>query len=172
MRAEIYWIDNISPGRLAVLPRPRGGDWLEDELQSLRDQGVDLLVSLLTEDETNELELSHEAELAANLGIGFLPFPIHDRTVPDASDGTATFFDTLHHQFLSGDGIAVHCRMGIGRSSLVVATVLSLAGHAPDDAFEQISAARGVAVPDTDDQRKWVAQFVRSQRLRGRDTAT
>jgi hypothetical protein len=26
-----YWIDTGHAGRLAILPRPRGGDWLEDE---------------------------------------------------------------------------------------------------------------------------------------------
>jgi len=51
MRAEIYWIDGTWPGRLAIMPRPRGGDWLEDELRDCRRQGVVTLVSLLTEEQ-------------------------------------------------------------------------------------------------------------------------
>lgn len=30
MRATLYWIDGVWPGRLAIVPRPRGDDWLED----------------------------------------------------------------------------------------------------------------------------------------------
>src|SRR5437016_6316142 len=60
MRAEIFWIAEVPTGRLAVLPRPRGGDWLEDEVRSLRACGVDVLVSLLTRDEAMELDLAGE----------------------------------------------------------------------------------------------------------------
>ena len=164
MRAEIYWIDNASPGRLAIMPRPRGGDWLDDELRSIREQGVGLLVSLLTESEAEDLDLTQESALAESLDLDYLSFPIEDRTVPDVSTNTVEFLDSLFRRFLLGNSIAVHCRMGIGRSSLIVATVLALAGSTPDDAFDMISSARGVAVPDTDEQRKWVAHFVESQR--------
>ncbi len=47
MKAEVYWVTE-APDRLAVLPRPRGGDYLVDEIASLHDQGLDVLVSLLT----------------------------------------------------------------------------------------------------------------------------
>lgn len=45
MRAEIYTIGDLARGRLSIMARPRGGDWLADEMQSLRDAGVDALVS-------------------------------------------------------------------------------------------------------------------------------
>ena len=47
MRAELFWIEKVPTGRLAVLPRLRGGDWLEDEVRSLEACGVEVLVSLL-----------------------------------------------------------------------------------------------------------------------------
>jgi hypothetical protein len=34
MRAELYWIEGPWPSQLAILPRPRGGEWLEDEIRS------------------------------------------------------------------------------------------------------------------------------------------
>ena len=61
MRAEIFWIAGVIQGRLAVLPRPRGGDWLEDEVKSLRQAGVDVLVCLLTSEEMAELNIVEEA---------------------------------------------------------------------------------------------------------------
>ena len=45
MRAELYWIDapDLLPGKLAVSPRPRGGDWLDEILDWAR-EGVDRVV--------------------------------------------------------------------------------------------------------------------------------
>src|SRR4051812_19402842 len=63
MRTEIYWIPTPTPGRLAVMPRPRGGDWLEDEVRSWRAEGVDIAVSLLTPDETRDLDLEIEVAI-------------------------------------------------------------------------------------------------------------
>ena len=57
MRAELYWIEGPWPGRLAIVPRPRGGEWLEDEIRSWKQAGVNVVVSLLTNDEITELGL-------------------------------------------------------------------------------------------------------------------
>jgi hypothetical protein len=32
MRAQLYWIEGPWAGHFAIVPRPRGGDWLEDEI--------------------------------------------------------------------------------------------------------------------------------------------
>jgi hypothetical protein len=40
-------IGGATPGRLAIVPRPRGGDWLADEVARLKAAGVDILVSML-----------------------------------------------------------------------------------------------------------------------------
>jgi hypothetical protein len=47
MRTELYWVEGPWSGRLAIMPRPRGGDWLEEEIQSWRRSGIDVVVSLL-----------------------------------------------------------------------------------------------------------------------------
>jgi protein-tyrosine phosphatase len=46
--------------------------------------------------------------------------------------------------------------MGIGRASLVAAAVLRLLGLPGDEAFSRVQAARGLPVPDTDEQRQWL----------------
>jgi hypothetical protein len=69
-------------GRLGVLPRPRGGDWLEDEIKSLKSMGVEVLVSLLTAEETAELDIDKETDFCAAANIDFICFPIADRGVP------------------------------------------------------------------------------------------
>jgi hypothetical protein len=55
MPDTIFWIDGPWRGRLAIVTRPRGGDWLEDDMTSWRRAGLDLIVSLLTADESAEL---------------------------------------------------------------------------------------------------------------------
>ena len=57
MRAEVYWIEGPWPVRVAIPPRPRGGDWLEDEVRAWRASGVAVRVSLLTGSEIHDLDL-------------------------------------------------------------------------------------------------------------------
>jgi hypothetical protein len=45
------------------MARPRGGDWLTDEVQAWQDACVDVIVSLLMREEQQELELLDEAPL-------------------------------------------------------------------------------------------------------------
>src|SRR5205823_15134454 len=77
-----YEIPGPWPGRLAIVPRPRGGDWLEDEVGAWSQAGLDVVVSLLTQDEVVDLDLAQEAELSRAKGIKFVAFPIPDRSVP------------------------------------------------------------------------------------------
>jgi hypothetical protein len=76
------------------MPRPCGGDWLEDEIQSWRQAGVDVVVSLLTREEQTELNLADEEALCRANGIEFGSFPIVDRGVPSSSPLTPGQFQT------------------------------------------------------------------------------
>ncbi len=62
MKTDLYWVETGSTGRLATMARPRAGDWLEDEMRGLRAMHVDVIVSLLTDDEVSELALGAEAQ--------------------------------------------------------------------------------------------------------------
>src|SRR5262245_18959672 len=123
MRAEIFWIEGLGRGRLAVLPRPRGGDWLEDEVRSLRACGVDVLVSLLTREEVGELDLVDEAGCCAACGIELVSFPFADRGVPASASDALGLVRRLAALLAGGKAVAIHCRQGVGRSSLVAACV-------------------------------------------------
>jgi hypothetical protein len=71
MRAELYWIADVPQGRLAIMPRPRSGDWLPDEITSWRQAGLDVVVSLLQPEEVAELGLEAEPELCRTAGLVF-----------------------------------------------------------------------------------------------------
>ena len=154
-----FWIDTASPLQLAIAPRPQGGEWLQNDVRQLKDEGIDILVSLLSFPESRELELEHEKTICSNVGISFVNFPLPDRQVPPSRFAFVTFAQFLHRRATEGLRIGVHCRACIGRSSVLLATVMRLEGFTAKEAFNRISSARGLAVPDTPAQAKWVTRL-------------
>jgi predicted protein tyrosine phosphatase len=159
MRTQVDWIDVPIAGRLAIIRHPRAGDWLDEEISGWRAAGVDIVVSLLEQEEVRELDICREADLCREQGIEFLSFPIPDRAVPAALRAAMALSQSLAAQIGQGKAVAVHCRAGIGRSSLIAACILVCLRFDADEAFEKISQARGVRVPDTPEQREWVMAF-------------
>ena len=156
-----YHIEGPWPGKLAIVPRPRGGDWLDDEMRALKDAGFDLVVSLLTRDESQELGLDQETSVSREHGLQFCQFPIRDLGVPDSSAAAQEFIGKLHDALTAGKKVAIHCRQGIGRSGLIGSSLLVMSGINPAKAFRLVSAARGLPVPETPEQRDWVVELSR-----------
>lgn len=161
MKPQIYFINGPWPGRLAIIPRPRGGDWLEDEVRSWPQSNIDIIVSLLTEGEAAELGLSQEAAKCEAAGLSFISFPIVDRDVPASRSAVIDLVSNLERRLAEGKCVAIHCRQSIGRSALIAACLLVSSGKDAEAAFEEISATRGCPVPDTLAQREWVGEFAR-----------
>jgi len=156
MFPDLFWISGPWRGRLAISTRPRGGDWLEDEIRGWRSAQVDSVVSLLEKDEEKQLELDEEGRMAEANGIHFISFPIVDRGVPTSVPSTISLLHSINEALERGENVAVHCRQGIGRAALVAAGTLMAAGRSPDAALEAIRSARGVNVPETREQREWL----------------
>jgi protein-tyrosine phosphatase len=156
------WIKTSSKLRLAIIPRPRGGDWLEDEALANKQAGVDILVSMLTSDEADELGLSKEEEACRNAGMSFRNFPVTDKAVPSSYQDALPFVNLLREDLRQGRSVAVQCRASIGRSSILLAAILCLKGYPPEEALELITAARGMQVPDTPEQIAWIKGFAAS----------
>lgn len=129
-----YWI-NAQGVRLAIVPRPRGRDWLPDDIDLLRKAGIDVIASALTPTETEELGLLEEAECCRTNGIEFLSFPIEDRSVPPSSSSFSELLNSVKSSLGEGKAVGIHCRAGIGRSSLIAAALLIQNGHSPEAAF-------------------------------------
>jgi protein-tyrosine phosphatase len=159
MRPSVCWIEAPIAGRLAIMPRPRAGDWLKDEISGWRREGIDLVVSLLENSEIAELGLQDEAAECRRHAIELISFPIPDRGVPPSLRDAIGMVRALATQLRDGKAIAIHCRSGIGRSALMAACALVWLGVHPANAFDLIGKARGLQVPDTDQQRDWVFGF-------------
>ena len=161
---SLHWVAGIGSHRLALMPRPRGGEWLHEEVLAWRNAGVNSVVSLLEPHEARELDLKAEPSLCRDQGITFRSFPIMDRGTPSSTGRELpALLAQLHAELLQGQAVAIHCRAGIGRTGLVAGCLLHLLGVPFEDIFHLLSRSRGVAMPDTAAQVEWVERFARRQ---------
>ena len=157
--ASPYWIPTDTPGRLAILARPRGGDWLRDDVAEWKRAGLHTVVSLLGEDEEADLELSDEAPECVRAGLRFIAAPVMDRGIPDDPVAFGELAAELATGVADGRSIGIHCRIGIGRSPLLAIAVLRTLGVSATEAIRRASAARGRPVPETPEQLDWITRF-------------
>ena len=155
MAPELYKVRWLDKSFLATMPRPRGGIRLQGELEGLKRLGVGVLVSLLEPDEAHALGLSRTAEIASQLNLDFIAFPIPDFGAPTDLGEFTGLAKTLACRLRAGVSVACHCRGGIGRSTLLAAAIMVSLGDNPLTVLGTISRARGLVVPDTTRQKEW-----------------
>jgi protein-tyrosine phosphatase len=164
LKAIIYPITEAAPNRLAIVARPRGNDWLCEEISALSREGIEVLVSMLTDEEANELGLNQELSECDAAGINFVNVAIPDRSVPSDRSEFLQHVEQLAEMVQKGRFVGVHCRASIGRSSILVVSVLMRLGWNREDAFRVVESARGCSIPDTTEQREWVLANIPWQR--------
>lgn len=153
---DVFWIAGTS---IAIILRPRGDDWLENDLQRIRMAGIQSIVSTIESWEARELGLAEEGPTVERLGMHFISFPLRDRSVPSNREVFTEFIHKLGKRVEAGEKIGVHCRGCIGRSTVVVASTLIDLGWSAERALDEIEVARGCSVPDTEEQRDWIIDF-------------
>ncbi len=159
MWTELHWVEGPWPGKLALASRPRGGDWLQDEMAAWRRAGIDTVLSLLTSEEELDLDLKHEQREVKAKGMKFASLPIPDRQVPNSESEVSAVLDRVDADLSAGKNVVIHCRQGIGRAGLVASSLLVTKGLNPEAAVQTISAARGIPVPETTEQRPWIDHY-------------
>lgn len=153
----IYTVARELPGTLSTMAAPQGD--LDVVLPTLRAQGVDTLVSLLPPDQARMLLLTDEPHAAYRAGLAFRSLPVPDLGVPDHA-AFARPLRELSDELTAGRHVLVHCWGGVGRSSMLAAALLVIRGSTPEAAWHRVAYARGVPVPETDEQRDWVDGLV------------
>ena len=156
VKAEVYWIVGPCTGHVGILLRPRGGDWLEDEVRAWKQSGVDVVVSLLTPEEVDHFGLEKEPNCCYDNGIECMAFRIDDRSVPSSLRAALDLLRTLAMKLRLGKNVGIHCRQGIGRSALIASGLLIQSGMGADTVLKRVSDARGCPAPETEEQLKWV----------------
>lgn len=152
MLSKLYAVTGSWRGKLFLSSRPRGGDWLEDEVSAWRRYGIDTVVSLLTDEEEQELDLAHEASEARKHNVAFISYPVPDRGVPSNISTLSDLLETIHRDLQHGRNVLVHCRQGIGRTGLIAASLLVRDGMEPASAIQKVSEVRGLRIPETPEQ--------------------
>lgn len=165
----VYWIyapsralqpsATIEPMGLAIVLCPRGGRHLRAELNHLKRAGIDTLVSLLSDEQVEMLELREEPQLAYRLGMHFLHHPIPDHELPPDTDAFRAFVEDLARRMRDGQRIGIHCWGSIGRATVTAACTLIHLGWEPAAALTAVEAARGCPVPDTREQEFWILNY-------------
>lgn len=156
MKKDVFW---IADSGLAIVMRPRGDEWLKDDLAHLRHSGIRTLISAVEDWEAHALGLVREGELAEAVGLHFISYPMQDRSTPSDYEDFRRFVRSLATRLETGEKIGVHCRGCIGRSTVVTACTLITMGWSAADALRAIEIAREFPVPDTEEQRVWILAF-------------
>jgi protein-tyrosine phosphatase len=158
MLPTTYKVIDIESGVLSVMAKPVPGEYIEDEFIGFARLGINKIICLLEDWEQKELGLASEEELCKKNGIEYLSFPIPDRGLP-STELALDLAERIFSEICAGKHIAIHCRAGIGRTGIIAGTILLKLGKSSEEAFSLISEARGIRVPDTEEQENWLASL-------------
>lgn len=156
---EVLWVKGDPAINLAIVLKPRGDDWLKDDLARYKQSGVETLVSLLEPEEAVWLGLGDERQTAEEVGLQFLSYPIRDVNVPQDVVTFRAFVAGLAERLRNGERIGMHCRGSVGRAPTTAACTLIHLGWNARDALAAIETARGYPIPDTKEQRQWILNY-------------
>ena len=156
MSTDIFWIETGGQSRLGTMARPRGGDRLGNEIVAKKIAGVDVVVSALTSSEASELGLSEEGKICRDKGIRFLSFPIPDYHTPSSKNEYVKFVMALSKLLQENKSVVIHCKQGIGRSTILAVGTMIGIGCSVDESLLKVQKARGKPVPDTEEQKEWI----------------
>ena len=146
---------------------PRGFSWVEkptlagmarpqspEELQWLRQQGVELLISL-TEDRLPR-------DWADDAGLLVFHEPLEDME-PPTQEQLDRCVSAVTKAIAGNMAVAIHCGAGLGRTGVVLAAYLVTKGLSAANAISRVRRLRPHSI-ETDEQAESIERFARRQR--------
>jgi len=97
--------------------------------------GINVLVSLITYQEMNEMHLNYMSLRVQEYGIESMHFALAEKHVPSPIDHIINIVNVIIHRMRDGKTVLVHCKGGKKRSSIVAMAVLVALGMSPSDAI-------------------------------------
>lgn len=135
---------------LAAMARPQA----LEELEWLRSQGIQILLSL-TEEPPRRDWVNHAGLMGYHV-------PIYDMEAP-TPEQLQTCLTTIERAGASNMGLAVHCAAGFGRTGTIIAAYLVLKGATAEEAIARIRELRPGSI-ETEAQSQAVIEYARSRR--------
>ena len=145
---------------LAIGPRPNAAE-VEKWCKELMDNGINHVVSLISDEEIKAYGIEKEKEWLEEYDIGFDSFPINDFDVPDDEEFLEMMKKFIEEQ-KKGKNLFLHCAGGVGRAGTLACCLLVAQGVDTDDAVKLVSEKRGRASPETQGQIQFVRDYQRS----------
>lgn len=130
----------ISPGR-------KKGRWdrsLNADLERIQSTyRSDVIVTLLTEQDIQDIQVPALLDSIRSRGIASIHFPIRDKFIPSDIERFTQLIHTIVQMLHRGKTVVVHCNGGKGRTGLVVvATLIAYHGYTVAQAMETVRASR------------------------------
>jgi protein-tyrosine phosphatase len=141
------------------------GPWnrdLDADLARLVDPfRISLLVCLIEDWELESFQMKPLFSKARALGMETEHLPIRDGGVPKDGDAIRALVSRILDATRAGKNVLVHCRGGVGRTGVVVASCLIELGHDPSEAISLVRAARKDTV-EPGRQERWLAEHAKA----------
>ncbi|MFB9134608.1 cyclin-dependent kinase inhibitor 3 family protein [Vibrio olivae] len=137
---------------LILTPCPGTKDvGLAQSIAQLKQQGVRVVVTALSQQEMDEKGVSSLADEVESAGLQWLHAPIEDDCAPDEAftKRWRHIAPVIHGVLSQGGKVALHCMGGSGRTGLLAAHVLLEKGWALDEIINQVQALRPGAFTKT-----------------------
>ncbi len=149
----IWW---LVPGLLAGLSRPGLVGSATAQFRRLVDAGVGLLVNL-------EEQVGYAAEAARSEGLRLHHMPVPDMAPPSFAQAV-DLCRLAEPAIRNNQGVALHCRGGLGRTGTGLAAILAWFGDGADEAIAKVRAAQPRAIQSMA-QLRFIHDF--ADRIRG-----
>ena len=134
------------PGRLLLAPFPAA----PDAVKAFADAGAVALLSLTPADEMAWLGVPPQvlAGLCRAAGLDWHHLPLDDMSAGDGATRTLwqATVPALHAVLDADRAVAIHCRMGLGRTGMAAALLLVERGTTPEEAIATVRRVRPGAI--------------------------
>ncbi|MFZ4478800.1 MAG: dual specificity protein phosphatase family protein [Rhodoferax sp.] len=143
--SELFSLLEVPAGGLLILSaQPSKFGAVEQALAAYRAAGARHLISLLPDHELLTLGLQSMQDRCAQSGLTWAHCPIDDFSAPGPVfeqhwNGIAS---RVHSLLDHGEGVALHCRAGLGRTGTVAARILIERGLSASDAIRLVRQTR------------------------------
>ena len=123
------------------------GGWdrqLDLDIESLKESGTTRIVSLVTDEDMELLQVTQLPESVQASGIEWTHLPLPDTTVPTRKWllRSIKVFTELQTSIPEGERVVVHCMGGLSRAGTFVAIYLYLRGYSMTEAIRRVRAER------------------------------